>query len=318
MDQQTNPREIGNDPDGSASRHLLLGLIGSGIQKSRTPKMHEVEATHHGIHLLYQIIDLDRLGRGVGDLPALLDAAAMMGFGGLNITHPCKQAVVPLLDALSPEATILGAANTVLFRDGRRIGDNTDWSGFAEAFRSGMGDAPRRRVVQLGAGGAGTAVAYAALTLGVERLLIVDTEPGRATRLAALLNGHFGGDRAQAADDAKAALAAADGLINTTPIGMVGHPGLPVAADALRPGLWVADIVYFPLETELLETARRRGCRTLDGGAMALFQAAHAFRLFTGRMPDVARMRGTFERFDAPPGTGTYDRQADSHPGGDQ
>ena len=271
-------------------RAFLAGLIGAGIQASRTPPMHEQEGREQGLLLLYQAIDLDRLGLGAEALPELLTSAQRMGFAGLNITHPCKQAVIPLLNELSADAQALGAVNTVVLRDGRRIGYNTDWWGFAESFRRGLPGAPLGYVVQLGAGGAGAAVAHAALTLGVEQLQVQDVDPGRAEALAASLSARFGPGRAVACADLAAAMADADGLIHCTPTGMASHPGLPLPAGLLRPALWVAEIVYFPLETELLRAARRLGCRTLDGGDMAVFQAAEAFRLFTSIEPDAERM----------------------------
>lgn len=273
---------------------FLVGLIGHGIGASLTPAMHEAEADAQGLRLLYQRIDLARLGLGAAALPELLAAAERVGFCGLNITHPCKQAVIPLLDELSPEAAALGAVNTVLLRGGRRIGHNTDWSGFAEGFRRGLPDVPRARVVQLGAGGAGAAVAQALLVLGTGRLSILDAEPDRAVRLAEALCARFGAGRAEAITALPEALAAADGLVNCTPIGMAEHPGLPLPADLLRRALWVAEIIYFPLETPLLRAARALGCRTLDGGGMAVFQAVGAFRLFTEREPDAERMRAHF------------------------
>jgi quinate/shikimate dehydrogenase (NAD+) len=276
-------------------RSVLVGLIGSGIQASRTPAMHEREGAAQGVPYVYKIIDIDVLGLTAAALPELLTAACRFGFAGLNITHPCKQAVIPLLDDLSPDARALGAVNTVVFRDGRAVGHNTDWSGFAEAFRRTLADVARRRVVQFGAGGAGAAVAHALLTLGVDELSVVDTDRGRAERLAHDLCGRFGTGRALAADDTAQAVRAADGIVNTTPLGMAKYPGMPLARELLRPGLWVADIVYFPLETELLATARAIGCRTMGGGGMAVFQAADAFRLFSGLDPDAERMIRHFE-----------------------
>jgi shikimate dehydrogenase len=269
---------------------LLLGLIGAGIQASRAPALHEHEAAEQGLRCIYKLIDLEVLKLGVDALSELLTAAERMGFAGLNITHPCKQAVIELLHDLSPDARALGAVNTVLLRDGRRIGHNTDWYGFAENFRRGLPDASLRHVVQFGAGGAGSAVAHAALTLGAGQLTIIDIDAGKARAVADSLCGRFGDGRAMTGTDAAAALANADGLINTTPIGMANYPGLPVPQELLRPELWVAEIVYFPLETELLRVARARGCRTLDGGGMAVLQAVEAFRLFTGITPDAARM----------------------------
>lgn len=278
---------------------ILLGLIGTGIGASRTPALHEAEAAAQGLRCLYQLIDMDVLGLGVDALPELLTAAERMGFAGLNITHPYKQRVLPLLHELSEDARALGAVNTVVLRDGRRIGHNTDWYGFAENFRRGLPDVARDRVVQLGAGGAGAAVAHAAMMVGVRELTIIDIDRARAAAVAAGLCDRFGAGRARAGADVAAAVAAADGVINTTPMGMAAHPGLPLPAALLRPALWVAEIVYFPMETELLRVARGLGCRTLDGGGMAVFQAVEAFRLFTGLTPDAERMRRHFAAMGA-------------------
>ncbi|HWM36304.1 MAG TPA: shikimate dehydrogenase [Streptomyces sp.] len=275
----------------------LTGLIGSGIGPSLSPRLHEREADRHGLRLLYRIIDLDTLstppGTGAEDAAAeLLRAAQSVGFDGLNITHPCKQSVIKHLDELAPDAAELGAVNTVVFRAGLAVGHNTDVTGFAQSFARGLPDAPLHRIVQLGAGGAGAAVSHALLRLGAGRLTLADTDPSRAARLAADLNHRFGQGRATAADlkAVEAELARADGLVHATPVGMAAHPGLPLPAELLRPGLWVAEVVYRPLETQLVREARRAGCRTLDGGGMAAFQAADAFRLFTGLEPHTDRM----------------------------
>ncbi|WP_318216391.1 shikimate dehydrogenase [Streptomyces sp. SCL15-6] len=276
-----------------AKDSFLVGLIGSGIGPSLSPALHEREADRQGLRYLYRLIDVDVLAvppEAVGDL---LRAARDLGFDGLNITHPCKQLVLGHLDALAPQAEALGAVNTVVFdEDGRATGHNTDVTGFAASFARGLPDAPLERVVQLGAGGAGAAVAHATLTLGAGRVTVVDALPERAAALAASLNRHFGEGRAAGAgpDRLPELLTGADGIVHATPTGMAAHPGLPLPAGLLHPGLWVAEVVYRPLETELLRTARALGCATLDGGGMAVFQAVDAFRLFTGREPDAVRM----------------------------
>ncbi|WP_372395726.1 shikimate dehydrogenase [Azospirillum sp. HJ39] len=285
----------------AAGNSTLVGLIGAGIQASRTPAMHEREADALGLRCIYRLIDLDRLGLGIDALPELLSGAERMGYTGLNVTYPCKQAIIPLLDELSDDARAIGAVNTVVLRDGRRIGHNTDCSGFAEGFRRGLGAVRMERVLLLGAGGAGAAVGHAAFHLGAGRLDIFDAEPARAATLAGQLDARFGAGRAVpvAGPEALAeAVAAADGLIHATPTGMAKFPGLPLPAGMLHPRLWVSEIVYFPLETELLRAARAIGCRTVDGGGMAVFQAADAFRLFTGVSPDAERIRAHFASMD--------------------
>jgi shikimate dehydrogenase len=239
------------------------------------------------------------LGLGTDALPDLLTAAERMGFNGVNITHPCKQLVLPLLHEVSDDARAIGAVNTVVFKDGKRVGHNTDASGFAAAFCRGLADVRLDRVVQFGAGGAGCAVANAALGLGVGQLALVDTDAARAQDLAAGLCARFGAGRAIVSHNLADTVAAADGLINATPLGMAKYPGQAVPAAMLRPGHWVADIVYFPLETALLASARTKGCRILNGGGMAVFQAVEAFRLFTGATPDPDRMLAHFGRLTA-------------------
>ncbi|WLG50147.1 shikimate dehydrogenase [Pseudomonas sp. FP1742] len=274
---------------------VLAGLIGAGIQASRTPALHEHEGDAQGLRYLYRLIDLDQLKLDSGALPDLLMAAERMNFTGLNITFPCKQTIIPLLDELSPEARGIGAVNTVVLKDGKRIGHNTDCLGFAEGFRRGLQDVARERVVQMGAGGAGAAVAHALLSEGVQLLSIFDVDHNRAQSLADNLNQHFGFGRAVAGHDLPGTLGQADGLVNTTPMGMKKLPGMPVPVELLRAQLWVAEIVYFPLETELLRNARALGCRTLDGGNMAVFQAVKAFELFSGVVPDAQRMLAHFQ-----------------------
>ncbi|MEP9321170.1 shikimate dehydrogenase [Pseudomonas sp. LABIM340] len=275
-------------------RTVLAGLIGAGIQASRTPALHEREGDAQGLRYLYRLIDLDTLGVDAGALPDLLAAAERMGYTGLNITFPCKQAVIALLHELSDEARGIGAVNTVVLRDGRRIGHNTDCLGFAEGFRRNLSDAPRERVVQLGAGGAGAAVAHALLSEGVRQLTIFEVDSARAQALVDNLNAHFGGQRARVGHDLAGAVTEADGLVNTTPVGMAKLPGAPLPLELLHSGLWVAEIIYFPLETELLRHARSLGCRTLDGGNMAVFQAVKAFELFSGVEADSERMLAHF------------------------
>ncbi len=282
-----------------SGNNVLAGLIGAGIQQSRTPAMHEREGAAQGLGYVYRLIDLDALKLDNGALEELLTAAQRMSFTGLNITFPAKQAIIPLLDELSPEAAGIGAVNTVVLKDGKRVGHNTDCLGFAEGFRRGMQGAKRDRVVQMGAGGAGAAVAHALLLEGVGQLSIFDVEPARAQALADNLNQHFPGQPARVGSDLLAALSEADGLVNTTPMGMAKLPGMPVPKAALHPALWVAEIVYFPLETELLREARALGCRTLDGGTMAVFQAVKAFELFSGRQADAERMMAHFAEMNA-------------------
>jgi len=278
-----------------AGGKLLLGLIGAGIQRSLTPAMQEEEARQHGLRLHYQLIDLDQTPDSVQQLPALLSSARIMGFAGLNITFPCKQAVLPLLDGLSPEAEAMGAVNTVVIRGGRMVGYNTDGAGWAWGFRRDLPHANLDCVVLMGAGGAGSAIAHTVLGMGATQLRIVDTDPKRATALVAALNRRYGAGAVVMPNMAEA-LVDATGLIHATPTGMDKLPGLPVDDALLRRSMWVSEVVYFPIETELLKAARAAGCATVNGGSMAIGQAVGAFELFTGLRADATRMEQHFRR----------------------
>jgi len=280
--------------DSTMARSILCGLIGSGIQQSLAPALQEEEARHHGLRLHYQLIDLDRSSRGAGALPGLIEAARIMGYAGLNITYPCKQSVIPLLDSLSEEAQAIGAVNTVIREGDRLVGHNTDGSGWSWGFRRALPRADLSRVVLLGAGGAGSAIAYEVLRLGAPQLLIVDPNMARAATLAERMNAIHGAGRASAVGNIAAAMAGTSGLIHATPTGMDEQSGLPLPPSLLQPRLWVSEIVYFPLETELLKAARSIGCATADGGHMNVGQAVGGFKLFTGLDADAARMEAHF------------------------
>ena len=272
------------------STSYVVGLIGADLGPSLSPPLHEREAAELGLSYVYKRIDINALGLPADNVGELLRAAQQFGFSGLNITHPCKQAVVEHLDELSPDADTLRAVNTVVFDGGRAIGHNTDWPGFQQNFALGLPDVETGRVVLLGAGGAGAAVAHAALSLGVDRLSVADVHRGRAAALARSLRRRYGSDRAAVSECLADELGRAQGLIHATPTGMATHPGIPVAPELLHDRLWVADVVYRPLDTELLRQARQLGCQTLNGGGMAVFQAALSFELFTGSEPDRERM----------------------------
>lgn len=289
------PVSVSGRPSTPASHTTVLcGLVGAGIGGTRSPVMHEGEARALGLPLVYRVLDAEVIGFGKDDLAAFLRMLGQLGFDGVNVTHPFKQAVVRLLDELSDAAGRLGAVNTVLFREGRMIGDNTDWSGYRANFVSGLGDHPHGKVAMIGAGGAACAVGYAHLDLGATRLAIFDPAADRAQALAQRLGELFPEAQVLAAACVAEALSGADGVVQASPIGMLSHPGLPFDPALLTPAMWVSDIIYFPLETELLKAAQALGCATLNGGGMAVMQAAHAFARFTGIEPDTTRMLADF------------------------
>lgn len=281
-------------PARTGKAEVLVGLLGRSIQSSRSPAMHEREARRLGFACAYLLIDFDTLGLPDEALGAVIEAAAALGFAGCNLTHPFKQQALAHLQALSPEARAIGAVNTIVFDAQGTVGYNTDSLGFLQSIRDGLPGMPMNRVLLIGAGGAGAAVAHALLELGAGRLMLFDRDPARCGQLAARMNAIFPGRVATCLDPALAS-ASAEGIVNATPVGMAKYPGMPLDAELLRPGHWVAEIVYFPLETELLRQARARGCRTLSGIGMAVAQAARAFELFTGRQADRHAMAEFFE-----------------------
>jgi shikimate dehydrogenase len=270
----------------TARQTYSAGLIGAGIGSSLSPALHEREAWRLGLEGHYRLFDIDELGRDAGDVGSLVREARDLGLAGVNITHPCKQLVVPELDDLSPEAAALNAVNTVVFDGDRLVGHNTDTTGFREAFERGLPGAATDRVVVLGAGGAGAAVAHAMVALGAREPAVVDVDADRARELVRRL----GAGSAENPSALPRLLAAADGLAHATPVGMAGYPGTAVPPELLRRALWVAEVVYMPLETRLLRDARARGCRTLSGAAMVALQAAGSMELFAGVRPDRERM----------------------------
>lgn len=269
---------------------IRSGLLGRSILSSRSPELHEKEAHAQGLDLSYELFDFSDRGWTDSDLPAVLKRLETEGFSGFNVTYPFKQAILPLLDALDESALAVGAVNTVAIRDGMLIGHNTDMAGFRDSVVEGLSGAAMGSVVQLGAGGAGAAVANALLSLGVATLQLVDVDQARARHLAEDLAARFPAARIRVGTPDNLDTATADGIVNATPIGMNGKAGLPLAAEHIDARHWVADIIYFPPETELLRLAKARGCRTLNGMGMVVGQAARAFEIITGRAADRSRM----------------------------
>jgi shikimate dehydrogenase len=276
----------------------LVGLVGTGVGPSLTPALHMAEARAQGLDYVYRTIDLNEVDIAPERIGEVLEWARALGFNALNITHPCKRLVIDHLDNVDDVAAELGAVNTIVFDGPRTTGYNTDTTGFALGFREGLPDAATGNVVLVGAGGAGAAVGDALLRLGAEHLTVVDLDIERATALARELSARRPESRVDASSQDKlpVLLPGSDGVVHCTPTGMVEHPGMPFDAELLHRGLWVADIVYRPLDTELLKSALEAGCRVCDGGHMAVHQATEAFELITGIAPDAERMSGHFRR----------------------
>ncbi|MET4149151.1 shikimate dehydrogenase [Bradyrhizobium sp. RT9b] len=273
----------------AASKKLLTGLIGAPIAHSASPAMHERAAEALGLRGHYQLIEV--AGADAAGLRMMLEGVRRLGFAGVNVTYPYKEAAVPLLDELAPGAAAMGAVNTVVVRDGRLIGHNTDTTGFARAVAPLL--APSGNAVAvIGTGGVGKAIAFALASLKVSGLRIFDSETARAEKLASLLARHGGATVAKSVEDA---LDGATGLVNGTPVGMLPNRGMPVPAALLHEKMWVADAVYSPLITPLLAAAQAKGARIMTGRELAIYQAADAFELFTGLAPSTEVMGEAFD-----------------------
>jgi shikimate dehydrogenase len=266
-----NASAIANEP-------ILLGVLGSPIKHSAAPLMHEAAAAAIGLRAQYRLIDI--AGADRAKLRLVLEGIRLLGFSGINVTYPYKEAVVPLLDSLTDAAAAIGAVNTVVVRDGKLVGHNTDATGFARAFTEVLGTPSDAPAVLVGAGGVGAAIAFAMTGLGVPELRIVDTLAEKAAALAERLGG---GVALRVFADVAEALRGANGIINATPVGMLPDRGSPVPGELIRNTMWVADAVYWPLWTPLLQAARARGARVMTGRELSIYQAVDAFRLFTGR-----------------------------------
>jgi len=270
---------------------VLTGLIGAPIAHSASPLMHEAAAEALGLRGHYQLIEVAGADRAA--LRAMLDGVRRLGFAGVNVTYPYKEAVVELLDELAPGAAAMQAVNTVVVCEGKLIGHNTDTTGFARAAAGLVADSGHGPVALIGAGGVGKAIAFALASLGVSEVRIFDAERAKAEKLAGLLHGQKG---IVAADSVEAAVNGAVGLVNGTPVGMLPNRGTPVPEALLHAGLWVADAVYSPLYTPLLLAAKANGARIMTGRELAICQAADAFELFTGLSPSVSVMGDAFDR----------------------
>lgn len=268
---------------------ILAGLLGREIQASRSPMLHEGEARALGFEMTYELLDFT--ARGLGDI---LEVVAAKGFCGVNVTFPFKQAIIPLLDELHDCAAAVGAVNTVAIRDGRFIGYNTDMVGFCASAKLGLSGARFNQVLQFGAGGAGAAVAHALMALGTGRLVIADIDSSRAEALCDRLNSIYQSGQATTGPVEQHSLHKFDGIVNASPMGMKSQPSPPFDTALISAHQWIADIVYFPLETRLLQDARARGCRLLNGSGMVIAQAAQAFEIMTGHSADIERMRQSF------------------------
>lgn len=260
----------------------LAAVIGHPIAHSRSPRLHGYWLGEYGINGQYVPMDV-----APEDLEAVIKVMPKMGYVGANVTIPHKEAVMGFVDHLTDSAKAIGAVNTLVFQDdGTVLGDNTDGYGFIENLKQGAPEwkANSGAAMVLGAGGAARAIVFSLLQAGVPKVLISNRTKSRAETL----RSDFG-ERVEVVDWENAAASLVDvvTLVNTTSLGMVGKAPLELSLDALSDQATVTDIVYNPLETDLLVRAREKGCSTVDGLGMLLHQAVPGFEAWFGRRPEV-------------------------------
>lgn len=271
---------------------LKLGLIGDNIARSHSPRLHVEAGRLCGLDVSYERLIPRDLGL---DFATVFDRCAAQGFRGINVTYPYKEQVVARLDVPDPATARIRACNTVLFTRARPEGHNTDYSGFAAAFRARFGEASPGTVAMAGAGGVGKAIAFALADLDARALRIVDTDGDKAAALVEALREAGSAMEVLLAPSVAAATRGADGLVNCTPLGMTGVPGTAVEARHMKGAAWAFDAVYTPVDTEFLRLAAAAGTEVMSGYELFFHQGIDAFGHFTGMTVDAGALRAALD-----------------------
>ena len=268
---------------------VRLGLIGDNIAASKAPRLHAAAGRMRGVEVTYDLLVPAEQGVGFDEL---FDRCAAGGYRGINVTYPYKERAAARVRIESPLVRAMEAVNTVVFGPDGPRGFNTDHTGFVAAWRAAFG-ADRRpgAVCQVGAGGVGRAVAFGLAALGAEAIRLLDLDRGRAERLAAALREVRPGTNTTAAASLEDAARGAHGIVNCSPVGMVGHEGTPVPRDLLPGAAWAFDAVYTPADTRFLAEAAAAGLETLSGYELFFEQGADGTEIFLGGAVDRARLR---------------------------
>lgn len=267
---------------------IRLGLVGDNIGKSLSPRLHGLAGAQNGCAVTYdRLMPTERKT----DFETLFDSLAKEGYRGVNITYPYKELAARRVKIDDPLVFAIGAVNTVLFDEGGPHGFNTDYSGFIAAYRRARGEQPPGPVLIIGAGGVGKAIAFALIAIGVEDIRLADRDPNRAEMLAQALVAARPGLIARIGDNAERLAEGVSGLVNGSPVGMVGHSGTPISRTAIAGAAWAFDAVYTPRETQFLRDAAEQGLQTISGYELFIGQGVDAWRIFTGLPVDEAGLR---------------------------
>ncbi len=267
---------------------IKLGLIGDNIARSRAPVLHGLAGDQNGVAVTYdRLVPKDR-GETFDQVFAACKAE---GYRGINVTYPYKEQVAQKLRIDDPLVQAIGAVNTVIFdADGPR-GHNTDYSGFTAAYGRVRGIEPTGRALMIGTGGVGRAVAFGLAALGANDLALVDRDLVKAEALANDLRRAAPNLTVSVGNDAVAAAKGAAGVINCTPVGMVGYDGTPLPLAAMAMGSWAFDAVYTPVKTQFLTDAAASGLQVISGWELFFYQGVHAWEFFAGLPLDEDRLR---------------------------
>ena len=271
---------------------VQLGLIGAGISRTSSKRLHEFLGRMYGMPVSYELIDSDEIPGF--DFAARLEACGTGGYRGVNVTHPYKEVVRSLVEVPDPMVARIGSINTVIFEEDGRKGYNTDYTGFSGGFRHRFGDASPGVALIIGAGGVGKAMAFALNQLGAKEIWLYDIEAERARKLAATLREAEIPVKVIEEGDLQSAMREADGLLNGTPLGMFQHPGNAFPVEAIGGQRWAFDAVYTPLETEFLKAAKAKSLEIMSGYELFLFQGFHGFKCFTGIEVDPGEVMKSF------------------------
>ncbi|HKJ61418.1 MAG TPA: shikimate dehydrogenase [Hyphomicrobiales bacterium] len=267
---------------------IRLGLIGDNIKRSKSPLLHTLAGQLCGLDIRYDTLIPAELGQ---TFDAVFEHCRSSGYRGINVTYPYKEQVVSLLRVDDPHVAAIGACNTVLFEAEGPLGFNTDYSGFAAAFRAAFPDSTPGVVAIAGAGGVGKAIGFALADLGASALRLFDPDRTKAEALARALAHAAPEMTVSIAETIDEAVIGADGLVNCTPLGMTGYPGTAIPKPLLESQRWAFDAVYTPVDTEFLTDARTCGLETISGYELFIHQGLDAFRIFTGRSVDITALR---------------------------
>jgi len=271
-----------------SGRPVRLGLIGDNIARSRAPELHRIAGELAGVPVTYDRLIPREMGT---DFDAVFSHCATSGYRGINVTYPYKEIAAGKVTTPDPLVRDVGAVNTVIFEPAGAHGYNTDLTGFMAAYRGALGSVPPGPVALIGAGGVGKAIAFGLLGLGATELHITDKDAARAAGLAAMLTVAAPRLRVLLHPSAIEAVSGVEGVINCTPVGMVGYEGTPVPATAFAGRSWAFDAVYTPTDTIFLRDAAAAGLKCISGFELFFHQGVQAFRIFTGLDVPDARLR---------------------------